>query len=107
MSNGSGFLEVIRVLQTVGAQIRAVRPRKCSGCWNFSIISVIQASKLHISEIFMPECVYLSPNEYSCLQMCIFMTNLIKFSTKGSRHISPEARIFPSSTLGVGALVGA
>ena len=32
MSNGSGFLWVIRVLQTVGAQIRAVRPRKWSGC---------------------------------------------------------------------------
>ena len=41
MSNGGGFLEVIRVLQTVGAQIRALGPRKWSGCWKFSIISVI------------------------------------------------------------------
>ena len=41
MSNEGGFLEVIMVLQTVGAQIRPVRPRKWSGCWNFSIISVI------------------------------------------------------------------
>ena len=28
MSNGGGFLEVIRVLQTVGAQIRPVGLRK-------------------------------------------------------------------------------
>ena len=28
MSNGGGFLEVIRVLQTVGPQIRAVGARK-------------------------------------------------------------------------------
>ena len=41
MSNGGGFLEVIRVLETVGPQIRAVGPIKRSGCWNFSIISVI------------------------------------------------------------------
>ena len=41
MSNGGGFLEVIRDLQTVGAQIMPVGPRKWSGCWNFSIISVI------------------------------------------------------------------
>ena len=31
MPNGGGFLEVIRVLQTVGPQIRAVRARKWSG----------------------------------------------------------------------------
>ena len=31
-------------------------------------------------DIFTPECVYLCPNEYTCVQMCIFMTNLIKFS---------------------------
>ena len=30
MSNGGSFLEVIRVLQTVGAQIRAVGARKWS-----------------------------------------------------------------------------
>ena len=30
MSNGGGFLEVIRVLQTVGVQIRPVGPRKWS-----------------------------------------------------------------------------
>ena len=30
MSNVGGFLEVIRVLQTVAAQIRAVRARKRS-----------------------------------------------------------------------------
>ena len=41
MSNGGGFLEVIRVLQTVGAQIRVVRARKWSGWSNLSIISVI------------------------------------------------------------------
>ena len=41
MSNRGGFLEVLRVLQTVGPQIRAVGPRKWSGCWNFSIIPVI------------------------------------------------------------------
>ena len=41
MSNGGGFLEVIRVLQTVGAQIRVLRPRKWSDCSNLSIISVI------------------------------------------------------------------
>ena len=41
MSIGSGFLWVIRVLQAVGPQIRAVGPRKWSGCSNFSIISVI------------------------------------------------------------------
>ena len=41
MSNGGGFLEVIRVLQTVGAQIRVFGQRKWSGCWNLSIISVI------------------------------------------------------------------
>ena len=40
MSNGGGFLEVIRVLQTVGAQIRDLGLRKWSGCWNLSIISV-------------------------------------------------------------------
>ena len=31
MSNGGGFLEVIRVLQSVGAQVRAVGARKSSG----------------------------------------------------------------------------
>ena len=31
MSNGGGFLRVIRVLQTVGAQIRAVGARKVVG----------------------------------------------------------------------------
>ena len=36
MTNGCGFLWVIRVLQTVGAQIRAVGPRKWSGWSNFS-----------------------------------------------------------------------
>ena len=41
MSNGGGFLEVIRVLQTVGTQIRAVGPRKWSDWSNLSIISVI------------------------------------------------------------------
>ena len=41
MSNGGGFLEVIRVLQSVGAQIRPVGPRKWSDCLNFFIISVI------------------------------------------------------------------
>ena len=41
MSNVGGFLEVIRVLRTVIAQIRPVGPRKWSYCWNFSIISVI------------------------------------------------------------------
>ena len=41
MSNGSSFLWVIRVLQTVGAQIRAVGVRKWSDCLNLSIISVI------------------------------------------------------------------
>ena len=38
MSNGGGFfVEVIRVLQTVGAQIRAVGVRKWSGWSNLSI----------------------------------------------------------------------
>ena len=37
MSNGGGFLEVIRVLQTVGAQIRAVGVRKWSGWSDVSI----------------------------------------------------------------------
>ena len=43
MSNGSVLLWVItiRVLETVGPQIRAVGARKCFGCWNLSIISVI------------------------------------------------------------------
>ena len=41
MSNGGGFLEVIRVLQRVGPQIRAVGMRKWSDWWNLSIISVI------------------------------------------------------------------
>ena len=41
MSNGGGFLWVIRVLQTVGAQIRAFGARKWSGWSNLSIISVI------------------------------------------------------------------
>ena len=41
MSNGGGFLEVIRVLETVGPQIRAVGPRKWSDWSNLSIISVI------------------------------------------------------------------
>ena len=41
MSNVGGFLEVIRVLQTVGAQIRVLGPRKWSDLWNLSIISVI------------------------------------------------------------------
>ena len=41
MSNVGAFLEVIRVLWTVIAQIRPVGPRKWSDCWNFSIISVI------------------------------------------------------------------
>ena len=31
MSNGSGFLGVIRVLETVGAQVRVVWHRKWSG----------------------------------------------------------------------------
>ena len=80
MFNGSSFLWVLRVFQTVGAQIKAVGPRKWSDCSNSSIISVIKASKLNISEIFTPECVYLRPNVYNFTQMCIFMTNLIKFS---------------------------
>ena len=41
MSNGGGFIRVIRVLHTVGAQIRVLRPRKWPDCSNFSIISVI------------------------------------------------------------------
>ena len=41
MSNVGGFLEVIRVLETVGPQIRAVGARKWSGWSNLSIISVI------------------------------------------------------------------
>ena len=41
MSNVGGFLEVIRVLQTVGVQIRPVGPRKWSDGSNLSIISVI------------------------------------------------------------------
>ena len=41
MSNGGGFLEVIRVLQTVGAHIRPVGARTWSGWSNLSIISVI------------------------------------------------------------------
>ena len=41
MSNGGSFLEVIRVLQTVGPQIRVVGARKWSGWSNLSIISVI------------------------------------------------------------------
>ena len=41
MSNGGGFLEVIRVLQTVGTQIRAVGARMSSDWSNLSIISVI------------------------------------------------------------------
>ena len=41
MSNGGGFLEVIRVLETVGAKIRPVGARKWSGWSNLSIISVI------------------------------------------------------------------
>ena len=41
MSNGCGFLEVIRVLETVGPQIRAVGLRKWSDWSNLSIISVI------------------------------------------------------------------
>ena len=40
--------------------------------WNFSIISVIWTSKLHISDLFTPECVYLRPNVYIFTQMCIF-----------------------------------
>ena len=41
MSNGGGLLEVIRVLQTVEAQSRAVGARKWSGWSNLSIISLI------------------------------------------------------------------
>ena len=41
MSNGGGFLEVIRVLQTVGPQIRAVRARMWFDWSNLSIILVI------------------------------------------------------------------
>ena len=41
MSNGGGFLEVIRVLQTVGTQIRAIGARKWWDWSNLSIISVI------------------------------------------------------------------
>ena len=41
MSNGGGFLGVIKVLQTVGVQIRTVGPRTWSGWSNLSIISVI------------------------------------------------------------------
>ena len=41
MSNGGGFLEVIRVLETVGPQIRAIGARKSSDWSNLSIISVI------------------------------------------------------------------
>ena len=41
MSNGGGFLEVIRVLQTVGTQIRAIGARKWPGWSNLSIISLI------------------------------------------------------------------
>ena len=41
MSNGGGFLEVIRALQTVGTQIRAVGAGKWSDWSNLSIISVI------------------------------------------------------------------
>ena len=80
MANGCGFMWVIRVLQTVGAQVRAVGARKWSGWLNLSIISVIKASKLHISHIFASKCVYLSPNMYNLTQMCIFKSNLIKFS---------------------------
>ena len=41
MTNGRGFMWVIRVLQTVGAQVRAVGMRKRSGWSKLSIISVI------------------------------------------------------------------
>ena len=41
MSNGSSFLWVIMVLQTVGTQIRAIGAGKWSDWSNLSIISVI------------------------------------------------------------------
>ena len=41
MSNGGGLLEVIRVLETVGPQIRPVGARKWPGWSNLSIISLI------------------------------------------------------------------
>ena len=41
MSNGGGILWIIRVLQTVGAQIRAVGARKWWGWSNLSIISLM------------------------------------------------------------------
>ena len=41
MSNGGGFLEVIRALQTAGTQIGAVGAGKWSDWSNLSIISVI------------------------------------------------------------------
>ena len=41
MSNGGGLLEVIRVLETVGPQIRSIGARKWSGWSKLSIISLI------------------------------------------------------------------
>ena len=59
--------------------VRVVGARKWSVWSNLSIISVIEASKLHISDIFMSKCVYLCPNVYILAQMCIFMANLTRF----------------------------
>ena len=74
MSNGCGFLEVIRVLETVGpqtAQIRAVGPRKWSDWSNLSIISVIlglQTTHFRFIYarmcIFASKCVQFHPNVY-------------------------------------------
>ena len=65
MSNRGGFLWVIRVLQTVGAQIRAFGPRKWSDRLNFSIISVIKTPNYTFQ-------IYLCPNVYILAQMSIF-----------------------------------
>ena len=61
MSNGGGFLEVIRVLQTVGPLGRE------SG----------RAGRIYpLFQWFEPQnytfLIYLCPNVYICFQMCIF-----------------------------------
>ena len=69
MSNGCGFLWVIRVLQTVGSdcQIRAVGPRKSLTGRIYHYFS--DRPPNYTFPIYLHECVYLPPNVCNLLSL--------------------------------------
>ena len=57
--NGGGFLEVIRVLQTVGAQIKGLRAEKVVGLLEFlHYFSELGLQTTHFRNIYVQMCIF-------------------------------------------------